>query len=78
MNYFIVNAIAIINGANSYPCKVGSTSPSNDYKPNIIKQHIKESFSKKYNTNKIAIVINDVVQVNSQDYLKESENFLNF
>ena len=78
MNYFIVNAIVTINGANSYTCKVGSTSPTKDYKPNRVKQHIKESFSKKYNNNKIAVVIKDIVPVNVEDYIKESENFLNF
>ncbi len=61
MNYFIVNAIVTMNGTNNYTCKFGSTSPTKDYKPNRVRQHIKESFAKKYNTTRITIVIKDVV-----------------
>ena len=67
-----------INGANTYSCKVGSTNSTKDYKPNWVKQHIQDSFAKKYSSNKIAVVIKDVVEVSNEEYLKESENFLNF
>jgi hypothetical protein len=75
MHYFIITFRGIVDGQNVSGGDVGTTSTSSDYKPNTVKQNIKDFLKRKYPTSKTVDAVFPKVEEVSEERFKEASKY---
>lgn len=77
MNYYIITFQAIINGSEIKNGTIGSSTPTTDYKPTIVKGIVEKYYRKRIPDAKtIAVVIISANPVSVDDYKKAIPGFI--